>query len=140
MENPGRFTLRTGQRQDSDQPTREFRMLLDETKFVTKGVRAVKTTFSPRLRFNRPKDGASGRSAHSPEVFLEIVHCEVQVVRVGFSVPRITISPRIEAGKDDGATTEIMTSGRDAASWLAKDSRVKDGGVLDAGYRNDNAI
>jgi hypothetical protein len=124
---------------NSYQPTREFRMLLDETEFVTKGVRAIKTTFSPGLCLDRPKDGTAELSTRAPKVFLEIVHCEVHVVRIWFGVPGITVSPRIEARKDDAAAPEIMPPGRDPASWVVKDSRIKDSSVLDAGYRNDNA-
>ena len=114
-------------------------MLLDETEFVTKGVRAIKTTFSPGLCLDRPKDGTAELSTRAPKVFLEIVHCEVHVVRIWFGVPGITVSPRIEASKDDAAATEIMPSRRDSAPWLVKNSRVKYSSVLDAGYRNDNA-
>jgi hypothetical protein len=115
-------------------------MLLDETKLVAEGVRAIKTTFSPGLRLDWPKDGTVGPSADPPEIFLEIVHGEVHVVRIWLGVPGITVSPRIKARKDDAAATEIMPSGRDPGSWLAKDGGVKGRSVLDAGYRNDNAI
>src|SRR5208282_3364264 len=115
-------------------------MLLDETKFVTKRVRAIKTTLSPRLRLDGPKDRPAGYSANASEVLFEIVHCEIQVVRIWLGVPRITVSPRIEARKYNAPAAEIMPPRRDPPSWLIKDSSVEDGSVLDAGYWNNNAI
>ncbi len=116
----------------SYQATRENRSVVDETKFVAKGIRAVKTAFAPGLRLDWPKDGAVRSSTHAPVVCIEIVYCEVHMVRIRPGVPSIAVSPWIKACQDDAAAPEVMPSGRDPSSWLLEDSRVKDCGVLDA--------
>lgn len=132
FESLARFMNRATQRKRSYQVTRKNRSLVDEIKFVAKGVRAVKTAFAPGLRLDWPKDGAVRSRADATVVCIEIVYREVHMVRIRRGVPRVAVSPWIKACEDDAATPKVMPSRRDPSSGLLEDSRVKDCGVLDA--------
>ena len=123
----------------SHQATSEHCVFGDETKFVVKWVRAIKTAFTPGLRFNRPEDGAVRSFAHPPIVLIEIIHREVNMVWIRPRVPRIAISPRIEACEDGTVTAEVMAPRRDSNSRLPQYSRVKHCGFLDTRDGEDHA-
>jgi hypothetical protein len=113
------------------QATGEYRTLVDETKFVAKGIRAVKTAFAPGLRLDRPKDGAVRSSANTLVAGIEIVYCEVNMVWIRPRVPGVAVGPWIKTRQDSAAAPEVMPSRRDPNSWLLQDGRVKDRGFLD---------
>lgn len=123
----------------SRQTTREKCSLVDETEFVAKGVRAVKTSFAPGLRLDGPKDGAVRSSGHAAVVGVEIVYCKVHMVRIRPGVPSVAVGPWIKACEDGAAAPEVMPSRRDPNSWLLQDRRVEDGGVIDTCYGKDYA-
>jgi hypothetical protein len=114
----------------SYQTAGEHGPLVDETKFIPEGIRAIKTAFTPGLCFDRTEDRAVGSCAHALVTCIEIVYREVHMVRIRLGVPGVAISPRIDARKNGAATPEVMSPGRDSLSGLLQDGRVEGCGVL----------
>jgi hypothetical protein len=67
----------------------------------------------------------------APEVSLDVVHCEVDVVRIRLGVPGVAVGSRIEACEDDAAAPEVMPAGRDPHPRL-----FQHGGVINCGFFN----
>jgi hypothetical protein len=73
------------------------------------------------------------------KICIEIVYRKIDVIRIGFRVPRVAVRPRIEAGENNAASREVMPSRGDPNSWLLQDRRVKDHGIIDICHRKDHA-
>lgn len=98
--------------------TREQGPLVNEAEFIAKWVGTIKTAFPPWLCFNRPENGAVRLFAHAALAGLEIVHCEIHMVRIRLGVPGVAVRAWIETREDGSSTIEVMPSGRDPLSWL----------------------
>ena len=119
--------------------TREQGSRVNETELISKWVGAVKTSFPPRLCFNRPENGAVRLFAHPGLAGLEIIHREVHMVRIGLCVPGVAIGAWIKTRKDGSPTIEVMPSRRDPHSRFLQDSRIEHCCLIDTGYWNDHA-
>ena len=58
-------------------PAREQGPLVDKTKFISKGVRAVETALAPGLDLNRSEDFGARLFAHTSLVPFEIFYSEI---------------------------------------------------------------
>ena len=69
--------------------------------------------------------------AHPSEELLKVVNGKIDMVRIWFRVPRITVSTRIEASENALAATEVVPARRDSSARV-----IEHDGVIGASFIN----
>lgn len=112
---------------------------IDEAELVAKWIAAIEAPLSPGLCLNGPRDGTIHLKTSPAEVFLKVVDGEVDMVRIWFRVPGITIGMRIEAGENALATAEVMSARGDSPAWVVKHCSVVARRLINIGNRHNHA-
>jgi hypothetical protein len=118
---------------------RESGRLVDETEFVAERINAIEALLSPRLRLDRPRDGAFELIPYTPEVLLKVINGKVNMVRIWLRIPRVAVGTRIEASENALAATEVMPPRGDAAARFTEHRRVIGSPIINAGNRYNHA-
>src|SRR5581483_3979725 len=91
--------------------TGEDRLLVHETNRIAEGILGVEADFAPRAFLDRRVEGSAAGGLGSLERCLQILHDQIDVVRVGRKGMAVAVGGGIEAGEDRPAAVEIMPAG-----------------------------